>query len=617
MDIRLRKVVYILYQNGPLTLSELSRRLDFSGKTVKKLIDENRDLLEKQGARIQRDPLGPYSVAVLDQELFSKNFQDDKTSDYTTLRMQYLLKRLLETGGYLRIEDLAGEMYVSRATIDRLIPEFKEQLREYELSLESKAKKGIRIAGSEKNKRICYAHLGSVESLDMDANLGERVQDVLYEKIQEYDIELGDLNAYNLLQHCIIAIRRIQEGNVLLQDESSLPEDEYVNEKACAQAIADAFREEFGIEFPLVETQYIAIHLLGKQILNNRQAISLEVFAYVEEILEEIRIKKGIDLTGDNELKTLLIFHVQPLLLRIKYGLKQKNPLLEDIKKEIPIGYELSLCAAEVIYRHTGIRLNQDECSYLALHMAVALERREETGSGRKILVVCSSGRGTAQLLQHRLLSRTCFHEKDLVLISSKALDTYDFADVSCILTTVPLKNTYPVPTVLIDLMVNDDSQKKIQDFMNSGIKRKEGDVSFIDPALIFQKKAFSDRREALCFLAEELKRVRGMDLKDSILKREELSSTEVGNGMAIPHPYDYDGEELAVAFLTLARPILWKYARVSFVCLVVFPKEGSRQQKQISDWIAGFAADEGKVSAICKKMDYETLVRCFMEGEK
>ncbi len=70
-------------------------------------------------------------------------------------RIFYIIRRLLVNVGYIKLDDLAEEMFVSRSTLNVDMPEVKRILYSYQLSLISKANYGITIKGHELNKRTC------------------------------------------------------------------------------------------------------------------------------------------------------------------------------------------------------------------------------------------------------------------------------------------------------------------------------------------------------------------------------------------------------------------------------------------------------------------------------
>lgn len=144
------------------------------------------------------------------------------------------------------------------------------------------------------------------------------------------------------------------------------------------------------------ETQYIMMHLLGKRIIENDQNISQEVWECVEEVIKRIWQVKQIDFREDADLKTVLALHFQPMMTRLRYNLPQSNPLLSQIKRDMSPGYELALCAAEVLENQYHLSMDENEAGFLALHFALALEKKKNFVRSRKIAIVCASGRGTA-----------------------------------------------------------------------------------------------------------------------------------------------------------------------------------------------------------------------------
>ncbi|MCB6745976.1 transcriptional antiterminator, partial [Anaerostipes hadrus] len=56
-------------------------------------------------------------------------------------------------------------------------------------------------------------------------------------------------------------------------------------------------------------------------------------------------------------------------------------------------------CIEAVIHR----KVNEDEISYLAIHIAIALERMRKK---KRVLVVCETGVGSAKILSYQLENR-------------------------------------------------------------------------------------------------------------------------------------------------------------------------------------------------------------------
>ena len=62
--------------------------------------------------------------------------------------------------------------------------------------------------------------------------------------------------------------------------------------------------------------------------------------------------------------------------------------------------------------------------------------------------------------------------------------------------------------------------------------------------------------------------------VKQSIFKREEMATTELGSLVAIPHALLNNTQEAVVSVLILKKPILWENERVQVVLLLNIPKD-------------------------------------------
>lgn len=556
-----------------------------------------------------------------DRELETMIREENSSFTDNESRTRYLITRLLKAGNFVRIEQMADELFVSRATVDRLMPEVKAILGEYGLQIDTRPKYGIRIRGDEIKKRLCYAHRASAPALEDQEAMTRKIQQIVLDVIQRNDLIINDINLYNLIRHCVIAIQRMASGNRLTEAQDLRFEGPVEKERQAAGELVTRFEAAFGVEIPEGEAQYMMMHLLGKRIMKQGQTLTAETLGCIDHVLEEIRREKGIDLSGDAELHTALALHTQPLLSRLRFGLKQDNPILQDIKRDMPQAYELAVCAVNVIRRDLKLDMSEDETGYLALHFAMALEKREEDArNDRRVLVVCASGRGTAKLICHRLVERYHFRQENLILTSVFELEKQDFDHILCIFTTVPLGRDYPVPTVMVDLAMSGRAMERVDDFMRTAAK-PAGPSLLPRNLLLFPDMSFSTREEVLDFLCGEMEKAFSFpggegDFTCQVKRREDLSSTEVGGGLAMPHPYGYREGPGAAAFLSLKKPIPWKFGPVRLVILLAIP-EGDKEMNALMDALVPLAGGPGKVQALARDLSRATLESYLSGGGK
>lgn len=102
-------------------------------------------------------------------------------------------------------------------------------------------------------------------------------------------------------------------------------------------------------------------------VLNNVDPIFLDITNEIVLMAEE---KFG---PLDNGILLPLADHIAFSIERLKNGIQIKNPLNVDIKLLFTEEYEVAAKALDIIERHTGYRLSEDEIGYITMHLHSAL----------------------------------------------------------------------------------------------------------------------------------------------------------------------------------------------------------------------------------------------------
>ena len=124
MDERISSIVKILYHaEGRIVMKDLARQADLSEKTIRKILGDNEEELRRNGAVISYSRLKGFSLEVQDANAFGKILNSTASMNQENrMRVLYIIKRLIDCNGWITIDALADELYVSRQTIDRLMP---------------------------------------------------------------------------------------------------------------------------------------------------------------------------------------------------------------------------------------------------------------------------------------------------------------------------------------------------------------------------------------------------------------------------------------------------------------------------------------------------------------
>ncbi|MBS4162138.1 HTH domain-containing protein, partial [Klebsiella pneumoniae] len=114
----------LMTAESPLTSTYLANGLNVTSRTIRSDVKELDYLLSKNGASITSIRGAGYRLSIHHNHLFRQflqnTFQEELSNPvFPNERILYLLKRLLLTDGYLKLEDLADEMFISKSTVQK------------------------------------------------------------------------------------------------------------------------------------------------------------------------------------------------------------------------------------------------------------------------------------------------------------------------------------------------------------------------------------------------------------------------------------------------------------------------------------------------------------------
>ncbi len=546
-------------------------------------------------------------------------------------RVSYLLDDLLSRTDWITSGKLAEILFVSPRTISANLKEVEGVLTRFGLTLERRPHYGIRVVGSELKRRICLANTtmnlitGGGEATDL---MLDRVSHCGDEALRAESFDINSVAYQNLLVHIGVAVLRLRAGNSIPFDRERLDKVRSDREYAVAGHIARLINEAFDIELPDEEIAYIAIHLMGKQIIDAPMegeadtAISDEVWNVVSRMLEVVNSTFHFDFRGDLELRMNLARHIVPLSVRLRYHMSLTNPLLSDIKRRFPLAYSMALESATVLVDAYGASMSEDEVGYIAMALALALERRRAEPSKKSIVVVCASGMGSARLLEYQYRKEFGAYLDKVTACDLAQLDRMDFTGIDYVFTTVPIKRVLPVPVREVGFFLSRDEREDVHALLQGG-KFTSSALSGFTSELFFPHLR-SDSKEDL--LAEMCKRISAFeDLDENFLElvyeREHLAPTAFGDLVAMPHPITPASARTFVCVGLLDEPIDWGSHPVQAVFLVSIARDVD-PPKDFYERLARLFSDERAIGELLADQRFDRLLKVFehigseVEGE-
>lgn len=634
IDRRQQLLFSKLTGNEYTTAAELAKQMGLSEKTVRTRVKELEKELLPCGARIISKQGHGYRISITDPLLYQeliKSLSADENALPTSSqeRILYLLSCLLNSGDYVKLDDLSSFLFVSRNVLTGDLKKAEDMLLKYGVRLVRKPHYGIRAEGTEFDKRLCISNYLMKPDFILQGHRRRStdemrsIGDTLLTCIREHNIKLSEVLFQNLIIHIYIAAKRMKAGLYMTAKEADffqicLGEKEMV----IAQDLAKGLEVSQGIVFSEPEIKYLAIHLAGKRSIGEEDGerikpeIPRRLMVLITEMLQSVYDSFKIDFRQNQELILSLSQHMVPLDIRIRYDMGTDNPLLEETKKNYFLAYAIARQACIIINQHYHKSLSEDEVGFIALLFALALEQEKRNNGRKNILIVCASGKGSAQLLTYRYKEEFGNYLNQVYTCNTHELDHFDLSKVDYIFTTVPLEISVPVPVISVKDFLGDREILAVKKILFMG--NKSFLYEFYDRRLFFTDIRGESKEEIIGELCRRISTVRELPkgFYGAVLKREKLAQTDFGNLTAFPHPYKTLTEESFVCVGILQKPILWNTNQVQAVFLVSIGEVEQEQLQAFYQLTMNLLLNQRGVLRLIKEASFDTLIELLMDDK-
>lgn len=371
-------------------------------------------------------------------------------------RVELIICGIIYSATPVNIEQLTDYCKVSRNTIFSDLRVVVNQLQKYDLNLEYHSKKGYLIAGDViKIRSVFLINLQKLQNLFIN----NAIRFIDQDKIAYYDEILKEVEKE-------LGVEYIPENRKALAVLLPMMErgDENLYFVDLRKAEMESSREYQLVEkyFPqLLEKEkiYLCLHLLGGRI----SAISDDIFEntsneMVYEIVKALvsEFEKVACVTFDkrDELERQLFVHINASLYRYKYGIQTLDGMNEDIIREYPDLFDITKIVSRYLEKQIGLPIPDNEIAYLALHFGSHLPIAKKKGAKTRVLIVCSNGMATGNMLKREITKM--FPEVEVVGVKSTTGLTNAQAICDMIVSTVKVKSMVPVVQVHPILTVRD-----------------------------------------------------------------------------------------------------------------------------------------------------------------
>lgn len=592
---RLEEIFIQISKNEFTTIKELTNSFHVTDRTIRTDIQAiNLEIAKYECEILLKRKSGYYLMSYNKDKFKELQNQIEKQTNVLTFnslddRIKYILQKLLYSQDYVILDDLANEVFVSRNTLQNYIKPIKETLETYNLIYVSKPNLGVKVFGNEKDKRECLLNeilckdtptyiIGFTKEEQMlfrGIDLFE-IQTLVNQLLNKHDIHASDYDRKNLIMHCALMISRVKTENYIPFDvQFPIQDDIYeLIEQLCIQ-----LENKFDIQITSGEKQYIYLHIASNTHMNIYSVNTVKLQNQITKLLEVIYEEYNFDLRQDAILKKDLFNHFSSILSSKNIYMNKKNPLLNTIKTNFPLPFEITLTSTAKVFSEA---LTEDEIGYISLHIGAAIERCFTSMYQKKrVVLVCGSGIATTRMLEARL--QTFFNSKIVIVnkISYAEFMHYDFANIDFVISTIPIQSDN-IPVEIVDFTLKNTDIEKISKRLSHMDKKANFVTKFFDKQLFLHKSNAVTKEDVLKELAHllENQNIVSDTFIHSVLKRESIACTNLNDIFAIPHPMEACSNETKVAVAILDQSVEWndKHEEVQIIFMISI-KQGEQKQ--------------------------------------
>jgi len=573
-------------QDEILPQEELARRLCVSTRTVRSDIEILNAILADYGARFVLQRGKGYRLEA--DDLSRLETIPDSAVPFRYIprsaseRINYLLVTFLTSAHALNLQGLADKWGTSRATLQTDLAEIREQLDRYGLEIESRPRHGLKLLGPETAIRLCLCDvLGRIARYNPDhpilnddpvlSDALATIQIKLPDTLKNLTLRLPDEGLRFLTIYCAVAAKRIVEGFPL--EKFTAGEMGKAADRAAA-AIGELLSMMTGRRPSSAEEAFLKVNIAGRAsaetLPDNINADDARALA--NYILGYINSHYHYDLRHDEQLAQDLITHIRTMITRVRYQIDLPNPVLDDIKQNYALAYDITLSAVSSWSKYSPYAISENEIGFLVLHIGVGLERHYQIGYIRhpRVLLVCDGGNSTLRNLE--ALVQRHFPEIEI----SNTLNCQDYNHLAKVSEDFVIANT-KVETRNVPVVVLPSFPTVYQIEQLAKLAKIDRTRPYILEQYFFEKHFLLaekgiTRNDLFRHICDQLTEEGYVDKEflSSVQEREAILSTILGDGIALPHALGLFAKKTTIYTVLAPDGIEWSDGTVARVIFLI-----------------------------------------------
>lgn len=617
------------------TTSDLANLLHVSQRTVKSDIKHLKEELKGTGCELNSQAgKGTWLICTEEgKKAVRRLLMDHEAGSFDTpeKRKYHVILKILDAPSYISMESIADSLYVSKGTIVNDVGESTAFLERQGLTLEKRAKYGVRVIGKESRIRIARAAAVSKLVRLQGNHLQEKLQpffdDVDLAKVQRtlramedhFGFVFADMSYAEMVMNVAIVVERSRCGLNCSATEAELEGYRGKAEWQIGEYLAGALEREFDIGLPDDEIAYLTMNLLGAKFQDIREEAKthrgirdLETLDHnkLDEILRRVEEVYQEEILWDQMLKNTLYMHLEGMFNRLSHRIHLDNPIKQMVKDTLAYEYDIATYIARLIMEQFELVLGDDEICDIALYLGASFERKRMAARtlAPTVVIACGTGMGTSLYFEARMKSVFPDIIVRKVLPISRIREEVEKEQQDCVISTVPLV-LEGVKVVQVSPMLNARDIEQIKQALypvqKAGSQKQQESYpnlyGLLNEKITILKCDCKSLEEVIGLLGQRMIREKYADsgFIESVMKRERMAFTSIGDAVAIPHAFEGHVLKTGIGLMTLKKPIMWGEERVQIVLMLAVDPKATDKWRDIFGELADLTKNGAELRRI------------------
>jgi lichenan operon transcriptional antiterminator len=621
-----RMLELLLQSDDWVTATELAEQLGVTTRSVRSYVAAAKSAAHPlaivaastAGYRLNRERYVEFVAVSRDRGAGAETPQD---------RVHHLARRLIESPTGLDVHGLADSLFVSESTIEADLRKVKALADEAGAALERHGST-VMLSGNEGARRRLLSRLVQSETtqgmLDLDDIEREFTLGSLgafkTELIQELDAAGFFINEYGIdavILHVAIAVDRARRDQHLPDSGTTAVPDRH---QPIVEILDRLGTEHFAVTLTIADTDYLARLLITRVIAPGNgpagySPVDDDDIATVRRIVDLVFDEYLVDFR-DEAFITRLAIHLGNLVSRARENAHTRNPLMRSIKSSYPLIFDIAVYIASIVQKDRGITVDDDEISYIALHLGSHLERVNRREERVSCTIVCPSYYDLHAILRTRVERELGGEVSVEFVVTRTDVDPRELTS-DLVISTIPTVALRDGVVIVQPFLTDDDI-----DSIRSAISRVRRHrrraritdelLEYFDERLFFVPPPGHDPESIIIGLGAAMVAAGFVDSAyvTGALERERMSSTAFTETLAVPHAMGLTAQRTAIAIALSPTPIAWGDARVSVIAFIAFSAEGrARFQPLFDQFVDVFAVRRDVAELVRDATDFDAFI--------